>query len=557
MTSETCATLGFRMPQEMLQHWEATRPDHVYLRQRIDGRWEDFSWRRVLDEARRVAAALDQLGLQPGDRVGIMSKNCAHWFIADFALMLGGYVSVPIYPTANAKTIRYVLEHSECRACFIGKLDEFEPQRPGIPGEVITISFPYPTMPCAHEWQSLVDTHEPIAEDHRPQPADLMTIIYTSGSTGNPKGAIHSYRSFAFVGTRIGEFLGLREDDRCLSYLPLAHCTERGYIEASSLYHNGQIHFAESLATFADDLRAVRPTFFGSVPRLWKRFQLGVFQRMPERKLQRLLGIPIVGKIVARKVRQGLGLDATRWLASGTAPIAPSLLEWYQRLGMPIREGWGMTETFAYGSTSAPTDPYRLGTIGHALPEAEIRIGAGKEILIRVPSMMDGYYREPQMTAACFDEDGFLKTGDCGEIDEEGYIRITGRAKEIFKTAKGKYVAPVPIESLLAQNPLIEIACVMGLGMPQPVALIQLAESGVGDRELARERLADTLTIVNAVLESHERLDRLVVVRESWTPENGLLTPTLKLKRELIERRYLELVVNARKQVEFEVEHAL
>jgi len=555
--SDYTGTAMYRMPQEMLQHWESTRPEHVYLRQRLDRQWHDFDWRRVTDEARRMAAALTVLGVEPGAPVGIMSKNCAHWFIADFALMVGGFVSVPLYPTANARTIRYVLEHSECRACFIGKLDDFEPQRAGIPVELITVAFPYPTMPCTHEWNDLIAAHEPLAQGHLPAPEDTMTIIYTSGSTGNPKGAVHSYYNFAFTGTRIGEFLGWHDGDRCLSYLPLAHCVERGFVEGSSLYYNGQIHFAESLATFAEDLKAVRPTVFGSVPRLWKQFQLGVFAKLPERKLDRLLRIPIVRSLVARRVRQGLGLQAARWLGTGSAPTAPALLAWYRRLGLPIRECWGMTETFACGTATGPKEPYRIGTIGQPLPQAEIKIGADKEILIRTPSMMDGYYKEPDMTAATFDEDGFLKTGDCGEIDEDGYVRITGRAKEIFKSAKGKYVAPAPIENLLARNPLIEMACVIGLGMPQPVALIQLAEGGMADRELVREQLTETLAMVNAELESHERLDRLLVVREAWTPENGLLTPTLKLKRDVIETRYGERVTNAHREVEFELEHSL
>ena len=547
----------YKMPQEMLQGWESTRPEHVYLRQRIDRQWHEFNWRRVTDGARRMAAAMTALGVERGARVGIISKNCAHWFIADFALMVGGFVSVPLYPTANARTIRYVLEHSECRACFIGKLDDFEPQCVGIPAELITVAFPYPTMPCTHQWNDLIAAHEPLAQDHVPAPEDTMTIIYTSGSTGSPKGVVHSYHNFASTGTRLGELLGWHDGDRCLSYLPLAHVVERGFVEASSLYYNGQIHFAESLATFAGDLKAVRATLFGSVPRLWKQFQLAVFARLPERKLDRLLRIPILSIVVARRIRQGLGLQAVRWLGSGSAPIAPSLLAWYQRLGLPIRECWGMTETFALGTATGPKEPYRFGTVGQPMPEAELKIGVGKEILIRVPSMMDGYYKEPDMTAAAFDEEGFLKTGDRGEIDEDGYVRITGRTKEIFKSAKGKYVAPAPIEGLLAQNPLIELACVLGLGMPQPVALIQLAESGMDDRERVRQRLIDTLAVVNAELESHERLDRLVVVREAWTPENGLLTPTLKLKRDVIEARYSDLVTKARREVEFELERTL
>ncbi len=546
----------FKPPQHMLAHWEQTTPDRVLLRQPIDRKWREFTWRELMNEARRIATALKALGLEPGDRVGIFSKNCAEWFIADFAIMLGGYVSVPVYPTANAKTLSYVMDHSGARACFVGKLDSLDGLAGAIPEDVASISMPYPTLECTHAWNDLLAAHEPLTDAYEPALEETMTILYTSGSTGNPKGAVHSYFSFAFAGTRIGEYLKVRDDDRLLSYLPLAHCTERAYVEAACVYHNGDISFVESLDTFFDDLKETAPTFFGSVPRLWKRFQLGVLDSFGADKLNRLLRLPIIGGIVAGKIRKGLGLQNARWVGSGTAPIAPALLEWYDRIGLPIHEGWGMTESFAYGTQTGPgTDP-RIGTIGKALPEVEIEIGDGNEILLKCPCLMAGYYRAPELTEQAFTEDGYLRTGDCGEVDKDGYVRITGRAKEIFKTAKGKYVAPVPIESLVSQNPLVEQVCVVGLGMTQPVALVQLAVEGIGNRELARERLADTLKLVNDQLESHERLSRLVVVREEWSVENGLLTPTMKLKRDRIEARYGTLANESTGRVAFEEESA-
>ena len=541
-----------KTPQQMLLHWERTKPDHVLFRQPIERRWHTFSWREAMDQARRIAAALRAEGLEPGDRVAIYSKNCAEWFITDFAIMLGGFVSVPVYPTANARTLRYVIDHSEAKACVVGKLDTLDGLDGAIPEDVVSIAMPYPTLTCRLRWQDLLEAHEPQAEVHEPAMEDMMTILYTSGSTGNPKGAVHDYHNFAYVGTELGKFMEVRDGDSVLSYLPLAHCTERAYVEASTVYHNGDLSFVESLDTFFDDLKQTAPSHFGSVPRLWKRFQLGVIDRFGEAKLDRLLRIPILKGIVAKKIREGLGLGNARWVGSGTAPIAPTLLDWYERIGLPMNEGWGMTESFAYGTSTGPGTEPKIGTIGKALPGVELRINDRGEIEMRCPCLMTGYYKEPEMTAATFTEDGFLKTGDCGEIDADGFVRITGRAKEIFKTAKGKYVAPVPIESLVAQNPLIEQVCVMGLGMTQPVALVQLATEGIASMDLARDRLADTLRMVNESLETHERLARLIVVSEEWSVENGLLTPTLKLKRDRIEARYGGLVNEATGRIAFE-----
>ncbi|MDX1571515.1 MAG: AMP-binding protein [Xanthomonadales bacterium] len=543
----------FKSPQQMLTHWEETAPDHVLLHQPVNRQWQTYSWKRVMDEARRIATALGAMGLEPGDRVGLISKNCAHWLIADFAIMAGGFVSVPIYPTANAKTIDYVLRHSEAKACFVGKLDDFKQQQSGFPEDLPTIAFPYPnTMPCDHRWDDLLVANEPLSSLAEPQAEDIMTLLYTSGSTGNPKGAVHNYASFQFVGTVVGKFLEVDPEDRVLSYLPLAHCTERAYVEGSAIYNNSCLYYNESLETFKADLTHCRPTFFGSVPRLWKKFQLGILQKMPQEKLDFMLKIPIVSGMVKKKVQAGLGLDQARWLGSGTAPIARALLEWWESIDMPIKEGWGMTETFAIGTNLPPGEPHKVGTIGKPLPEVDIKIGDNDEILIKCPSLMVEYYKEPEMTAEAFTEDGYLKTGDCGAIDSDGYVSITGRAKEIFKTAKGKYVAPVPIESLIAQNPLIEQACVVGIGRSQPVALVQLAAEGVGDKDLARQRLEDTLALVNGKLESHERLDRIIVVSEEWTPENELLTPTLKLKRDKLESKYQEMIEAEGRGVEFE-----
>jgi len=531
-----------KTPQQMLLHWEATTPDQPYLHQPVNRQWREFSWREVADQARRMAAALRGLGLQPGDRVGIFSKNCAEWIISDLAIMAGGFISVPVYNSANADTLGYCLSHSGAKAIFVGKLDKAEGLEKAIPDGCVSIAYPYPTLPTDHQWDELLAANEPIQDVAMPLLDDVVTILYTSGSTGNPKGAVHTYGSYAYAGTSIALTWGGSEQSKAFSYLPMAHCTDRAYVEASSIYSGMQVAFSESLETFFDDLKTTQPTLFGSVPRLWKRFQLGVLAKNPQSKLNWMLKVPVLKGIVRRKISDGLGLPNSTWNGSGAAPIAPALLEWWNSVGIPICEGWGMTETLAYATQAWPGIPQRIGTVGKALPGVELKTTEAGELLVKSPTLMREYYKEPEKTAEEFTEDGFFKTGDRADIDEDGYVKITGRVKEIFKTAKGKYVAPVPIESLLSQNEFVEQVCVVGIGRKQPVALVQLPEGQTVDRAVASQSLESTMGQINHSLESHARMDRIIVIKEPWTPENGIMTPTQKIKRHLVEKRYENLI---------------
>lgn len=538
--------------QDLIVERATIMPHKRYLFQAVNGRWREWTWGDAIDEARAIARALEGLGLAPGDRVALISRNCAHWILADMAMILSGLVSVPIYPTANADTIRSILEHSEASVCFVGKIAEPpERQLSGIPEGVRTIAFPYPGAAGDHAWDDLVAAN---GGEHALRPRrdeDLATLLYTSGSTGEPKGAMHSHYNFNWVGRTIAEAMDVRSDDRVFSYLPLSHCTERAYVEAVSFHAGTSLFFADSIETFQADLLAAQPTLFGSVPRLWKKFQLGVLAKVPQKKLDRLLAIPILSGFIRRKIKRGLGLDQGRWFGSGSAPIAVSLLEWWDRLGVPIREGWGMTETFAYGTQIGTEPPPRFGTISRALPGAELKIGDDQELLIRCPCLMSGYYKAEALNEDVF-VDGFFRTGDRAFIDDDGWVRITGRTKELFKTTKGKYIAPVPIESLLARNANIELACVVGSGLPQPLAFVQLAETALADRTRLAAELESTLESLNAELEPHQRLSQLIVTAETWEVDNGLLTPTLKLKRDAIEGRFGRLVGNGCQAIVFE-----
>ncbi|EKP0302842.1 AMP-binding protein [Aeromonas veronii] len=531
-----------KLPLEMLYHWERQCPDRTYLRQTINREYVDFTWGEVADEARRMVTALRHLGLVAGDKVALLSKNCAQWFIADLAMQMGQYVSVPIYPTANVDTIEYVLRHSEAKAIFVGKLDDWKSQEAGVPDDLLRIAFPYDTMPASHQWDDLLEAHEPIPDSPVQAPDSLLSLVYTSGSTGKPKGAMLSVERYAWSCEKLVETVSLSQADRGFSYLPLAHITERVYIYGGSLYGGATIAFPESLDTFIEDVKRCRPTVFISVPRLWAMFRIKIHEKLPQKKLELLLKIPLVSSLIKSKLKKGLGLDQARVLGCGSAPVSPALLEWYLSIGLKVTEAWGMTENHAYSTINYPFRADKIGTVGKAGLGVTIKISDEGEILCRCEGMMLGYYKDPEHSAEAIDAEGWLHTGDMGKLDKEGYLTITGRMKDVFKTAKGKYVAPVPIEGLLGQEPIIEQLCVIGYGMPQPIALVQLAESAMkGYREEVNVRLEAARVRVNDQLESHAKIRGILVVKTPWNIENGVLTPTMKIKRHLLEQKYAQV----------------
>ncbi len=529
---------------ECALRWEKERPNDVWLVQPLGGgRVREYTWSEAVDEARRMATHLASLAFPPGTRIGILSKNCAQFILSDLAIWMAGHVSVALYPTLTAETVRYILEHAEVKLLFVGKLDIWDTMKPGVPDSIPRISYSLSPPNDYPVWEAIVKTTEPLAGSPSRAPEDMAIVVYTSGSTGQPKGVVHTFGTMAAACRGFSTALEWRPGDRVLSYLPLAHIFERAVIEAVSISNGVKVFFAESLDTFAADLQRARPTFFQSVPRLWLKFQHGVHAKVPAKKLKRLLRIPILSGIVKRKVLRGLGLDACRMAVSGSAPIPPELIQWYRDLGLELLEGYAMTENFSYSHFSKPGYG-RVGWVGQALPGVEVRLSDQGEVLVKSPASMTGYYKEPALTAAAFTEDGFLKTGDRGEIDDAGRLRITGRIKELFKTSKGKYVAPVPIENHINANGHIEQSCVSGANQPQPFALVLLAEAlrgKIGDAALRAEvesALAQLRADVNRKLDPHEHLEFLAVVKEAWVVENGLLTPSMKIKRGVIEERY-------------------
>ena len=523
---------------------ETRHADEVFLVQPVGGgRVDEITWRQAMSEARRMAAHLRGRGLPPGAHIAILSKNCAHFFIAELAIWLAGGVTVALYPNETPETIEFVLSHSGAALLFVGKLDDWPRQRPGVPAALPCIELPLGPASGLPSWNAIVAGEAPLADGPARAADELALLIYTSGSTGRPKGVMHTFGTITHAARSIVDgLLGTLDDDpprRVISYLPLAHAMERAFIECASIVdeHPVRVYFAETPETFLADLRRARPTFFISVPRLWLKFQQGVLARMPQRKLDRLLRIPLLGRFVGRKVLAQLGLDRTRLAGSGSAPLPLELGAWYRRLGLVLFEGYAMTEDFGCSHTCT-LERRAPGAVGIPLPGVQARVDAGGEILVKSPGTMTGYYLQPELTAQSFTEDGFFRTGDLGHHGDDGLLYVTGRVKDLFKTSKGEYVAPAPIENRLNEHPWVEASLVSGVGQAAPYGLLQLVPGTlerVGREEVERALVA-LLAQVNEHASGVERLQMLVVARDPWTPDNALLTPTLKIRRTAIER---------------------
>jgi long-chain acyl-CoA synthetase len=549
---------------QRLYYWERTTPDRVVFTQPYDGaakgtgQIRTWTWRQALDETRRMAAHLQGLGLAPGSKIALISKNCAHWMMTDWAIWMAGFVSVPLYPTLAAETVRQILEHSEAKLLFVGKLDGWDSMKAGVPAGLPCISYPLSPPTGFAAWDDIVANTQPLSGEPVRPAGEMCTIMYTSGTTGMPKGVMHSFGGFAWSIASGLKRVPLNSNSRMLSYLPLSHIVERMLVEHGLLATGMQLYFAESLETFAIDLQRARPTVFFSVPRLWVKFKQGVNHKLPQAKLERLLKLPIIGGLVRRKVLKALGLDQCLFAAGGAAPMPPELMRWYDRLGLDLVEGYGMTENFAVSHATLP-GKQRPGTVGLPYEGVQSRIDpVNGEIQMKSPGLMMGYYKEPGLTKDAYTADGWLHTGDKGSLDAEGNLKITGRVKDLFKTSKGKYVAPAPIEDRLAMHDAIEACAVTGANLGQPLGIVMLNAEGIAQARQAEGRqaleasLGAHLQAVNDKLDPHEQLDCLVLVTTPWSVDNGFITPTFKIKRNRVEEVYAgsyERWVGARKKI--------
>jgi long-chain acyl-CoA synthetase len=530
----------FTSPLDAFLHWESTTPDKEYLRQYVNGGLEIYTFKKAGDEARRIATAINGFGLPPKSKVALLSSNCAHWVMADLAIMMSGHTSVPIYPTLGVDTIEFILDHSEAKAIIVGKLLDFESQKPAIK-DIPIISVELYGIKEENTWENLITQNEPLQQTAKQDTDHLFTIIYTSGTTGNPKGVMHTVGTITNGAHNGTTLIQTKIHPKFFSFLPLAHVAERAITEIGAMFRGGSMTFAESLETFASNLEATQPDVFFAVPRIWAKFQEKILIGMPQKKLDKLLRLPIVGGIVKKKIKKKLGLSNAEYIISGAAPIAVSLLEWYNKLGITILQGYGMTEDCIISHFNTP-NANKFGTVGKTAFGATAKLSPEGEICVLNNCLMKGYYKNPEATAEVFDDEGYLKTGDVGEYNHDGYLTITGRAKDQFKTDKGKYIFPAPIELELSKNPNIEQVCLVGMGIPQPILLVVLSEEGkkISKGKLS-ENLINMIQNINPTLEKHEKIEKAVIMSEEWTVENGLMTPTLKLKRSQVEKIHMPM----------------
>jgi long-subunit acyl-CoA synthetase (AMP-forming) len=488
-----------------------------------------------------MAAYFHTLKLPKQSKIAILSENCAHWIIADLAIMMSGHVSVPLYPTLQGDVINYCLEHSESQVLFVGKTSKWKVQKNFVSKKIKKIHFPDWEKEGCENWNHIIEKQNPINENHVPKFEDLVTIIYTSGTTGMPKGVMHQYKAFAFAATALLNEINnlglLTEHERFLSFLPLSHIAERMLVEMGGLYAGAPISVAESIEKMPENLRDTQPTVFLAVPLIWTRMQNKILQRLPQNRLDMLLSIPYLSEFIKKKIKENAGLSAAKFIISGAAPIPVALINWYEKLGIEIYEAYGMSENCAYSHGNRP-GMRKVGSVGITMPEVDCKISKDGEILVKSDCTMIGYYKEPEKTKEAITKDGYLHTGDMGEIDEDGYLKITGRIKELFKTDKGKYVAPAPIELELSKNVLIAQICVVGSNLKQPMALVVLEDGIEESKEEIEESLTQTLSEVNATLDNHERIAKFILMKEAWTVENNLITPTMKVKRNILEKKF-------------------
>ena len=536
-------------PLQMLFHWAGQHPDKPFLYQAVNGQWKPYTWGQVADQVARMAAALKAL-LPAGSKVAISGRNTAHWIMADQAISMAGMISIGLYPKQSEAHTKYILEHSESKLVFIGPAPDIGEFMAAIPKGIKTCSFPYADVPtCDYAWDELTAKHAPLKDVPDAKGDDLLTLIYTSGTTGNPKGVMITYGNMMFAAQGLQEVMPPAPDgERFFSYLPLAHAFERGAVELTSLYFDAEVWFLENIDKLAEQLAQVAPTRFFGVPLVYGRIQAGVLKKLPQEKLEKIMRIPILRGLIRRKILKGIGLQNAHMCVSGAAPLPVPLMEWFKKyLGLEILQGYGMTENSIYATFTRP-GRNRIGAVGQEMPRANMKIdnpdakGDG-EILYKHPGVTPGYYRDEEKTRELFTADGYLKTGDKGRVDKDGYLYITGRVKDIFKTLKGKYVAPAPIEGSMARNTDIDQLCLVGSGLKQPILVISPTPAARGKtKDDFESQLTADMEAVNGSLEDHERIAKAIIVKDSWTIDNGIMTPTMKVKRNEVEKRYHNLL---------------
>ena len=528
--------------------WEDKFKDKPYLRQPFGDDWEEYTWGEVGDMARRLATGLKSLGLRDGAHIGIYSKNCREWIISDLAIVMAGYVSVPFFPSLNGKELSYIMEYGDVDALFLGKIETWEDIKNDLPNDMPMITFPHykgcSEVTRGFKWHDFINSYEPIQNPNKPKLSDLWTIIFTSGTTGNAKGVMLTYQAIDGIKVVLDDPnnpLGIKHDGNndFISYLPLNHIFERVVIEWCSFRYGGTISFVETIDTFGKNLKAVQPHVFAAAPRVWTKLQVGILSKFSQKTLDILLNIPLISGLLKKLIKKGLGFTRTRIAVSGSAPMPVELIEWFRKVGIFITNGYGMTENCAICSSVDGKDFGKLNTVGKPQKGVDLKIDEETgEILMKGPFVMIGYYKNEELTEQTL-RGGWLHTGDKGFLDEDNYLHITGRVADSFKTSKGEYIEPLTLEQYFVNINEIEEVCVVGLGIAQPICLVQLSEIGKKcSNEEISNLLLDRLNEVNSEVVNYKKISTLIVVKEQWSQENGIVGPTQKLKRGKIQDKY-------------------
>jgi long-chain acyl-CoA synthetase len=522
-----------------IDQWAEEIPDTLWLQDRSGDTFTTWTWRQAREEIEAVGAALESL-LGEGGRqsVGIVSRNRAHWVLADMAIIASGNVTIPMFTTLADDVAEYVMTFTEMTALIVGEAENWEKIRHLVPSHVKLIALPGVDLQEEHiKYQGMAAEFSGKKTSYQNKHDDLITLVFTSGTTGMPKGVMQTHDSFILPIMRFKEAFDLGDNPQFLSYLPLSHIAERQLVGGCSVIYCGKVNFVENMTTLFRDLVDTQPNFFFGPPRVWEQIQqviIGQFGSQAD--LDKALANNREG--TGQQVRDLLGMDNARYLLTAAAPTPPALITWFGELGLILMEGFGQTE--AMGLIANNHGARKIGSIGRAVTGVEVRISKEGELQVKSDGFSPGYYKQPEKTAETF-VDGWVFTGDKAYIDDDGFIYLTGRVKDYFKTIQGKFVAPPAIEAIFSDNQHTEQQCLLGRGYSKTVMVCVLSAIA---QELAIEEVeADLLRVVakvNDEVESHARVGALVISREAWGIDNAMLTPTLKIRRDEVEKVFGE-----------------
>ncbi len=578
----------------------AERAGQVWLREKHLGLWRSWSWTQVGEAVAEIAAGLMQLGFAAGDTASILSNTVLEWVLADLAVLSCGGVSNGIYPTDAASQVHYLCADSRTRVLFVEDDEQLDKALE------VRAQLPLLRQIVVFDMKGLRDLRDPgvisldalraLGREHlaaQPgavakraaavRPEDLAILVYTSGTTGKPKGAMHTHAGLVYTARGFNTLIARHADDECMCFLPLCHIAERMGGEYFSLYTGAKLNFVENPDTVPENVREIAPTVFTAVPRVWEKFYSGVMIALKEStRLQQavyawgigvghqiaervMAGQPVPAALKARfrlarwlaldNVRKLIGIHRARFLVTGAAPISPELVKWYLALGVPMLEVWGMTETCG-ASTGVPAERIKPGSIGPAASFNQVRLDPETgEIQVKGPNVFAGYLNLPEKTAESFTADGWLRTGDVGTVDEDGFFRITDRMKDIIITAGGKNITPSELENELKFSPYITDAVVIGDQRPYLVVIVMIDQENVEkyaqDHDVPFSNYASltrapevqaliqgVIDEVNAKFARVEQIKKFFLLDTQLTAEDEELTPTMKLKRKLVEAKY-------------------